>query len=244
MSDENDKKDENDENNEPKFKLDKSDGGKEKEDNTPPEKILGKFETQEELAKAYQELEKRMSQNAPLTDLDAEQLAEKAKEFFSDVKTDTQLEGDLADWSSQITKDLGVPAPLVDSIVAKVSANTATGLKEATKKEAIAALEGDKELNDSFIDGLKAAGEDVDSWAESIDKGEVTVSMIKKFAKIAQFEPEAKSHSADTEPKMSEKEALDRVLSLINTRAYNDINHPDHKETRKQISFLEQKYGI
>ena len=52
MSDENDKKDENDENNEPKFKLDKSDGGKEKEDNTPPEKILGKFETQEDICRA------------------------------------------------------------------------------------------------------------------------------------------------------------------------------------------------
>ena len=241
MSDETDKKEEKDET---EFKLEKSEEGKQKDAEKPTEKILGKFENQEELIKSYQELQKRLGQNAPLGDLDDEQLTEKVKEIFSDVKKESKLEGTLGDWSTQITKDLGVPAPLVDSIVAKVAADTLTDVQNSRKKEVVEALEGDFELNDNFIDGLKYAGENVDDWKKNINEGEVPLSVVKKFAKLGEFEPEAKKPSQDSEPKMSQTDAINRVLALINTRSYVDQNDPHHKEVRKEVAFLEQKYQI
>ena len=102
----------------------------------------------------------------------------------------------------------------------------------------------DADVKDNFVAGLEAAGEDVKSWEKELNSGKLPASVVKKFAALGKADPEAKPISKDIEPKMTQNQALSRVMSLINTRAYVDTKHPEHANVRKEVGQLESKYKI
>ena len=98
----------------------------------PKEKILGKFDSAEDLAKAYTELEKKLGQpkaeDPPkeiekVTEDDANKLVTDAGLKMEDLSTEYETSGSLSDASYEALEKAGVPKAYVDQYIAGLEAS-------------------------------------------------------------------------------------------------------------------------
>ena len=106
----------------------------------PPEKILGKFDTQEDLAKAYTELEKKLGQpkqeeaTPELTEDKAAELVDKAGLDMDSLSAEYYKSGDLSEASYEALEKAGISKEYVDQYISGVEA-TANQLKDSIFEE-------------------------------------------------------------------------------------------------------------
>ena len=217
-------------------------GGDEGEGEKKEEKLAGKFDSPEELAKAYSELEKKLGETSKKASTESE-IVNKLKEVFAHHEGKSALDGDLKEWSKSFSEELGIPSNVADRIVAG-TAEKALGKVASKHKSEVAAFLKDESAKERFIEGLKATGEDLDSWQKDIDSGAVPKSVVAKIAKLGTPADEATSIVTSNAPKMTEQEALNKMLILMGKPAYSDPKHPNYKEYHKEVTFLEKKYKI
>ena len=130
----------------------------EKVEEQPKEKILGKFDTQEDLVKSYQELEKKVSQTKPESKsedkgLEIEGAAEKAVEKAGLDMTALQNEYDT---SGELSKDS------IDKL-------TSVGI--------------DKSIIDAYIDGQQALAKNIETDIKGVVGGQDEYKNMVDWAK-------------------------------------------------------------
>ena len=130
----------------------------EKVEEQPKEKILGKFDTQEDLVKSYQELEKKVSQTKPESKsedkgLEIEGAAEKAVEKAGLDMTALQNEYDT---SGELSKDS------IDKL-------TSVGI--------------DKSIIDAYIDGQQALAKNIETDIKDVVGGQDEYKNMVDWAK-------------------------------------------------------------
>jgi len=136
------------------------------------EKILGKFSSQDELIKSYQELEKKLGQpKEEEQPLKAEPKAEGLKGIdFSSVQNEFEENGELSEATIKSLEDSGLPKSYVDNYIEGIKA-VATKF-EAQAHESV----GGKEEYGKMIDWVQnnLSKEEVDLFNAGIDKDNQT----------------------------------------------------------------------
>lgn len=158
------------------------------------EKILGKFSSQEELIKSYQELEKKIGQpkeeDQPLT---AEPKAEGLKGIdFSSVQNEFEENGELSEATIKSLEDSGLPKSYVDNYIEGIKA-VATKF-EAEAHESV----GGKEEYGKMIDWVQnnLSDTEIQMFNEGIDRDNQTaIYTIKGMA--------ARYRAETTEPNLT-----------------------------------------
>lgn len=126
------------------------------------EKILGKFSSQEELIKSYQELEKRLGQpkeeGTPAETLKADVPVEGLRRIdFNSIQNEFEEQGSLSDETIKNLEDSGLPKSYVDNYIEGIKA-------VATRFET--------EAHDS-VGGKEEYGKMIDWVQVNLSKGEV-----------------------------------------------------------------------
>ncbi|MDA9679094.1 hypothetical protein N9T79_00050 [Candidatus Pelagibacter sp.] len=158
------------------------------------EKILGKFNSQEELIKSYQELEKKIGQpkeeDQPLT---AEPKADGLKGIdFSSVQNEFEENGELSEATIKSLEDSGLPKSYVDNYIEGIKA-VATKF-EAEAHESV----GGKEEYGKMIDWVQSnlSETEIQMFNEGIDRDNQTaIYTIKGMA--------ARYRAETTEPSLT-----------------------------------------
>ena len=158
------------------------------------EKILGKFNSQEELIKSYQELEKKIGQpkeeDQPLT---AEPKADGLKGIdFSSVHNEFEENGELSEATIKSLEDSGLPKSYVDNYIEGIKA-VATKF-EAEAHESV----GGKEEYGKMIDWVQSnlSETEIQMFNEGIDRDNQTaIYTIKGMA--------ARYRAETTEPSLT-----------------------------------------
>ena len=142
------------------------------------EKILGKFNSQEELIKSYQELEKKIGQpkeeDQPLT---AEPKADGLKGIdFSSVQNEFEENGELSEATIKSLEDSGLPKSYVDNYIEGIKA-VATKF-EAEAHESV----GGKEEYGKMIDWVQSnlSETEIQMFNEGIDRDNQTAIILLK----------------------------------------------------------------
>ena len=158
------------------------------------EKILGKFNSQDELIKSYQELEKKIGQpkeeDQPLT---AEPKADGLKGIdFSSVQNEFEENGELSEATIKSLEDSGLPKSYVDNYIEGIKA-VATKF-EAEAHESV----GGKEEYGKMIDWVQTnlSDTEIQMFNEGIDRDNQTaIYTIKGMA--------ARYRAETTEPSLT-----------------------------------------
>lgn len=137
-----------------------------------PKPILGKFKTQEDLVKSYQELEKKLGQpKEEEQPLKAEPKAEGLKGIdFSSVQNEFEENGELSEATIKSLEDSGLPKSYVDNYIEGIKA-VATKF-EAEAHESV----GGKEEYGKMIDWVQnnLSEQEIKMFNDGIDKDNQT----------------------------------------------------------------------
>lgn len=249
---ENKEKDSQEENKKEDFKFDSSSEESQKSDDskqeTKPEKILGKFDSQEALEKSYQELEKKLS-SLSMTAKDQAEMKKQVANFFSNVKDEASLtEGELADVAKQLHEESGIPRKYIDKFVS-VTYNNTTGVKmDKRKAEAIDFLkEGDHQKQIIAAVGDKA---ELEQLQKRINAGDVSQLELKTLSKVgaekvgkeanSTFDFGVEKDSAGSDSLLKEYQDLMKNQKV----ALYDSTNPAHNEVKTKYNLLKQKLGL
>tara|TARA_Y100000004_G_scaffold119749_1_gene134553 strand:+ start:16177 stop:16908 length:732 start_codon:yes stop_codon:yes gene_type:complete len=139
----------------------------------PQEKILGKFESQEDLVKAYQELETKLgSKEVEPTPT----VSEEGNFNFDKYSEEYANKGELSEDSYKELEELGFGKPMIDAYVAGQQALVDQW------KSSVVEMAGSKEDYDNLINWASQGGVD-DAFAQQFD--EAVASMDKNKAQMA-----------------------------------------------------------
>ena len=203
-------------------------------------KILGKFETPEELAKAYKELEKKLGGSVINPEYDTvEQAHAKQKKFYGKLmEGGSNLDGKLKEISERIAKAHAIPAHIADSAVA-----TATKLgSDAVVKDNQAEVEKLVASQDAQAALVAELGSDekINEFQARYNAGKVSAEEVKML--LAQNKARHSENSAGIDKgvaPVSQEEALIRLGEIKRGVAYYDQDDPNHAATVEEARRLE-----
>lgn len=181
---------------------------------TPPEKILGKFSSTEELAKAYKELESKLGQRAddasPLpSDVQSQEDGDEVEDepsntdegkseedskveeelanrglAFDEFASEYEKDGALSDGSYEKLEKAGIPRELVDEFIAGREA-----VLELTRQSVFSEVGGEK----SYFDMIEWAGnnytaEEIEAFNNAVDGADANARMMAVRGLKARYE--------------------------------------------------------
>lgn len=177
------------------------------EDNTNPAKspegasedslILGKFKTPEDLAKAYQELEKKLG-SGKAEDIQKDTPKEEPQQLIagvpvSELEAEVTSSGDLSAQTREKLTKAGIPGDYIDSYLSmyKVAAAAEKQSVQAQEAEIKTAIGGDEVYNAmvAWAAGNLTPGE-IDAFNRQIDGGRDS-AMLAVYGLKARFEAKA-----------------------------------------------------
>lgn len=188
------------------------------------EKILGKFSSQEELIKSYQELEKKLGQpkeDTPAETLKAEAPAEGLKGIdFSSIQNEFEENGSLSDDTIKSLEDSGLPKSYVDNYIEGIKAVATRFENEAHESV------GGKEEYGKMIDWVQSnlSKDEVNLFNAGIEKDNPTaLYTIKGMAaryKAETAEPNLRVGETATSSSGSKYESMAQVKADMSDPKY------------------------
>lgn len=206
---------------------------------------LEKFKDVKELAKSYKELESKIKEKKNIKELSDKELVEENKKTFSEMLTESKLDGSLKQLSETLRDETGVPTKLIDLSVAKV-AKTVLEEKINESKKKTQEFIADAEKKKAVERGLASWGKsDFPAYERKISDGQVSTEELELLAKLGEESKESNEgleESNKNEPKPSVAEYFD----LLDNKAHIWANkeHPEFMELNKRKKFLEKTLEI
>ena len=201
---------------------------------TPKEKILGKFNSQEELVKSYQELEKKLGtpkEESKPADLKAEAKPEGLKGIdFSAVQGEFEENGKLSDETYKNLENSGLPKSYVDNYIEGIKAVSLKFEEEAYESA------GGKENYEKMISWVKdtLSPEEVKMFNDGIERDNHTALYTIK-GMVARYQANTKEPNLTTGENATASTGI-RYESMAQVKA--DMSNPKYEKDpafRKEV---------
>ncbi len=209
-----------------------------------------KFKNVEELAKAYNNLEKMVSGRKPTKEDDDSALVNKIGEFFSSIKdSESKLDGDLKNLSDASAKALGLPSKVTDPIVAQVAGNLSEKILKGNKKSASEMLK-DEKIKEAVTAAI-GTEEELNSFKERFEAGQVSKREVELLAKLGgnsvSKEPGAGiGQGGQGTPDGSAAARQAELMRILGNRQHpmHDETSPLHADALRQVNALKRSLGL
>lgn len=206
------------------------------EQKTDEKKILGKFETQADLEKAYTELEKKLGA-APTTPPTVDQAKEAVKTAGLDMTTlnkEFAEKGELSAESLKALSDKGITKPMVDAYVAGLQSQ-ATALR-ASLAEVAGGEQGLKNVYDWAQANMTPA--EIESYNKTLALGNTDAAKLALYGIVSRFTQatgkEPSLVDGDVAPSRSGEPAFESSAEV--TAAMRDPRYQTDEAYRQKVA--------
>lgn len=203
------------------------------------ENKLTKFKSEEDLIKAYKDLEKSYSSRLPGKDDDEEQVLSKFAEFFSKAPSgSTRLNDDLGGLSKKISEDSKLPARITDSVVAKAAGHVSDMITKSNRNAVSKIMKDADKIR--AIERALGDEKSLKSFQRRYESGSVTKQEAELLARIGASGEENNSGIGETtEPVTGGEERLMEILADIR-HPYHDARSIHHKDAVLEVQRLKK----
>ena len=204
------------------------------------EKILGKFENTEQLAKAYKELEKKLGGSVINPEFDTlEQVHEKQRKLYGKLmEGGSNLDGELKKISERIAKEHAIPASIADSAVMTASKLGGDAVIEGNQAE-VEKLVASEDAQAALAAEL-GSEEKINEFQARYNAGKVSAQEVKML--LAQNKARHSENSAGIDKgviPVGKKEAFVRLQEIKRSAAFYDQDAPNHAQAIEEARRLE-----
>lgn len=204
------------------------------------ENKLTKFKTEEDLIKAYKDLEKNYSSRIPNKEDDEEQVLSKFAEFFAKTPQGTsRLSDDLGGISKKIGKDSKLPASIADSVVAQAAGHVSSLITNSNRK-AVSKVMQDPEKIRAIERALKDDAA-IKSFQNRYNDGNVTKREAELLAQLgAEAGDNPKGIGSTASPVTG---GADRLMEILSDpmHPYHDSRSIHHKDAVLEVKRLKER---
>jgi hypothetical protein len=202
------------------------------------EKILGKFNTVDDLAAAYKELEKKLGskKETEVTHEDAQEAVTAAGLDFDALSEEYATNGALTDESYEKLAKSGIPKEIVDNYIEAVSTKNQLAA-DATAKEVMNVAGGKDKYQEVISWAAKSLdAEAIDAFNQAVNSGNLALAKIAAQGLVTQYQKEMGSDPKLIGGDSSSISTTDKFNSVDEmVRAMSDPKYERDDHYRKQV---------
>lgn len=209
------------------------------------ENKLTKFKNEEDLIKAYKDLEKAYSTRQPSKgDSDEEVLSKFANYFKNSPTGDTSLDGDLGKLSKSLSDESKIPSKLSDQLVSKAAGQIASFITAKNRASVTRILSDEKTLRN--IEKALGDEESIADFQRRYNDGVVVAQEARLLAKLGKEGTDAPDGVDREQEEESAGNPETRLMAILRdtTHPYVNESSPLHKDAVKEVNRLKKTLKI